>query len=214
MLIREAELITGGLSRPSKMPGRAFNISAFSCKRGSALAKIPTAVCSKCYARKGRYSFKNIKNALEKRLIAFEHPKFIQAMVVLINKQSPEYFRWFDSGDLQDEEMLSKIILICRFTPDTKHWLPTREHGIINNYVRKNGVEAIPSNLNIRVSDDLFDLPTRVREIPGVTYSAVIKNAESLPEVFNCLSPKQNNKCKECRACWSKEVKAVAYKAH
>jgi len=39
MKIKEANSITGGLSNPSKMPGRAYSIPASRCNVGSKLAK-------------------------------------------------------------------------------------------------------------------------------------------------------------------------------
>lgn len=211
MKIKEANEITGGLSAPSKMPGRAFNISAFACKRGSVLAEIEGSVCSSCYARKGRYLFNHVKNAQKKRLMNFDHPQFVMAMVTLINKQSPEFFRWFDSGDLQNEEMLQKILLICRLTPDTKHWLPTREYKIVSDYVSKYGMSAIPENLVIRFSGDFIDgAKPKNTSFP---LSRVVKHSIN-PNAHLCPAPKQNNNCGDCRACWNKDVKEINYHEH
>ena len=41
MLKKEARKITGGLSKPSKMPGPAHNLPAVACKTGAKLVKIP-----------------------------------------------------------------------------------------------------------------------------------------------------------------------------
>ena len=35
------KIITGGLSKPSKMPGYAYNLPATECKVGAKLAKVP-----------------------------------------------------------------------------------------------------------------------------------------------------------------------------
>ena len=40
MKIKEAKEITGGLSNPSKMPGKAYSIPASRCHVGSRLAKL------------------------------------------------------------------------------------------------------------------------------------------------------------------------------
>ena len=34
------------------------------------------------------------------------------------------------------------------------------------------------------------------------------------PNKATCPAPKQDNECKDCRACWDKKVKNVAYLAH
>ena len=61
MLKKEARKITGGLSKPSKMPGPAHNLPAWRCITGVKLQAVPGAVCAGCYAMNGRYRFKNVK---------------------------------------------------------------------------------------------------------------------------------------------------------
>ena len=39
MLKKEARMITGGLSKPSKMPGPAHNLPAVACKTGAKLVQ-------------------------------------------------------------------------------------------------------------------------------------------------------------------------------
>ena len=51
----QRKLITGGLSKPSKMPGYAYNLPALHCKPGAQLAQVPGTTCHGCYALKGRY---------------------------------------------------------------------------------------------------------------------------------------------------------------
>ena len=53
MKLKEAKEITGGLSNPSKMPGKAYSIPASRCNVGSRLAKVKGSVCEGCYALKG-----------------------------------------------------------------------------------------------------------------------------------------------------------------
>ena len=213
MNVKQANLITGGLSNPSKMPGRAYNISAYDCKRGSELAKIAGTVCASCYARKGRYSFPNVQNALNKRKQAFGHPEFISAMVYLIKKQSPRYFRWFDSGDLQDTKMLGTICAIACLTPDTKHWLPTKERNIVLNYAYKEQGH-IPDNLIIRISAPYIN--EHVDTWLWAHYSEVhTKDKENTKEqVYYCPAHLQGNKCGDCRVCWSANIPIVSYLKH
>ena len=91
MLKKEARKITGGLSKPSKMPGPAHNLPAVACKTGAKLVKVPGSVCAGCYALKGRYRFKNVQDALSRRLQALQDPRWVDAMVTLI--QGQEFFR-------------------------------------------------------------------------------------------------------------------------
>ena len=84
MLKKELEKIVGGLSKPSKMPGPAYNLPAYKCITGQKLAQVKGSVCYGCYALKGRYRFKPVKNAMERRLEALQHPGWVDAMIQLI----------------------------------------------------------------------------------------------------------------------------------
>jgi hypothetical protein len=68
MNAQQRKLITGGLSKPSKMPGYSYNLPAIHCKTGSKLAQIPGTTCHGCYALKGRYRFPNVMDAMMRRL--------------------------------------------------------------------------------------------------------------------------------------------------
>ena len=127
MKVREALKITGSLSQPSKMPGWAYGLPAKECKTGGKLQKVPGSVCYDCYALKGCYVFKVVQDAQYKRLAAIRHPLWTGAMAKIINSKKSKFFRWHDSGDVQDEDHLIKIFSVCRLTPTVKHWMPTRE---------------------------------------------------------------------------------------
>ena len=151
MLKKEARQITGGLSAPSKMPGPSYNLPATQCITGAKLAKIPGSVCHGCYALKGRYRFNNVKAAMARRLEALGHPDWIAAMTVLI-KGEP-VFSWHDSGDLQSPEHLKAIFEVCKNTPETRHWMPTREA----RFLKLMDPDVIPKNLIIRFSSHMVD---------------------------------------------------------
>ena len=198
MLKKEAKKITGGLSAPSKMPGPAYNLPAQACITGSKLVKIPGSVCHGCYALKGRYRFKNVKDALSRRLASIMDPRWIEAMVVLIDKEP--FFRWHDSGDLQSVQHLKNIFEVCNRTPGTQHWLPTREVKLLPlNF------DAIPKNLIIRLSGHKID---------KAAASFWPWTSTVVPAGRTCPAPDQNNECKDCRACWSRDTANVAYGKH
>ena len=198
MLKKEAKKITGGLSAPSKMPGPAYNLPAQASITGSKLVKIPGSVCHGCYALKGRYRFKNVKDALSRRLASIMDPRWIEAMVVLIDKEP--FFRWHDSGDLQSVQHLKNIFEVCNRTPGTQHWLPTREVKFLPlNF------DAIPKNLIIRLSGHKID---KAAASFWPWTSTVVTAGRT------CPAPDQNNECKDCRACWSRDTANVAYGKH
>ena len=151
MLKKEARQITGGLSKPSKMPGPAHNLPAVACKTGAKLVKIPGSVCAGCYALKGRYRFNNVQQALQRRLAALEDPRWVTAMVTLIKDQ--DWFRWHDSGDIQSMKHLENIFEVCKRTSQTKHWMPTREA----QFLKQLDPATIPPNLIIRMSSHMID---------------------------------------------------------
>ena len=119
MKIKEAKKITHTLSKPGKMPGYAYSIPAHECKTGTKLRGVPGSVCFKCYAyERGRYRFQNVKDAQYKRLTALKHPQWARAMAVQINSKKVKYFRWHDSGDVQNPEHLQKIFEVCSLIVD------------------------------------------------------------------------------------------------
>ena len=199
MLKREAKKITGGLSKPSKMPGPAYNLPAWACKTGAKLRKVKGSPCYGCYAFKGRYNFSNVQLALKRRLEALESPLWVEAMVTLIKGQ--EFFRWHDSGDIQSEQHLKNIFEVCKLTPDTKHWLPTQEREYLKD------PEAVPANLIIRLSGSKIDGPAP-KAWPWT--SSVVTSSEAR----TCPAPEQGNECGSCRACWDKSTPNVAYGKH
>ncbi len=202
MLISEANTITGGLSSPSKMPGKAYSIPATRCKVGSKLVKKEGSVCHGCYALKGRYHMLVVKQALERRYLSLSNPLWGAAMVVLIQRQSPDYFRWHDSGDLQSVNHLRKICDVCYRTPDTSHWLPTREVVIVRDYLKAHG--SFPANLICRISSHMVDGPP----LPYPHTSTVVTTDAT------CPAPHQGGRCQDCRACWDHKIRNVSYGIH
>ena len=191
--------ITGSLSKPSKMPGHAYGLPAKECKTGSKLVKIKGSTCHGCYALKGCYVFKVVQAAQYRRLDSIKSPLWVGAMSLLINSKKSKWFRWHDSGDVQDEDHLTKIFAVCNLTPETRHWMPTREAWV------KHFLPLAPANLTIRFSAPMVD---QSAPASWPTTSTVVTAGAT------CPAPTQNNECKDCRACWNPEVKNVAYGQH
>ena len=199
MLKKEASKIVGGLSTPGKMPCYSINLPATECKTGAKLAQVPGTTCHGCYALKGRYQFQNVKDAMARRLQALTDPRWVQAMTALITGH--KYFRWHDSGDLQSVTHLANIMKVARATPDTQHWLPTRESGLMKLINPK----AIPKNLIIRVSATKVD-----GRAPGWwPWTSTVSSSTT-----TCPALAQGNECGDCRACWDRKVSNVTYPKH
>ena len=103
------------LSNTSKMPGKSISLSAEKCITGSKLAKIKDTVCEDCYALKGAYRYPVVKKKMGERMGFFNASNFIPAMVMELNRTKSDYFRWFDSGDVQSVKMCLDILEEFRF---------------------------------------------------------------------------------------------------
>ena len=197
MLVKKAKVITGSMTRTSKMPGLSYSLPAWECKTGSKLRKVPGSVCASCYALKGNYTrYPEIKRAQYVRLQALKHPLWVDAMTAQVKRQ--KYFRWHDAGDVQDLDHLNKIYEVCRLTPDTKHWMPTREAWI------KAHLDSKPDNLVIRFSPPMI----------GQRNESWPNSSMVVTENATCPAPAQGGKCGSCRQCWDPEVKIVSYGKH
>ena len=208
MLKKEATKITGGLSKPNKMPGPSINLPAVACITGAKLVKVKGSTCSGCYALKGRYRFKNVRDAMQRRLSKLHDPRWIDAMVTLINGrhwQKPQpVFRWHDSGDLQSVQHLKNIFEVCQRPPDTSPWLPTRE----SRFLKLMDPDVVTKNLKIVLSDHMNDQQVTPSWWPYT--SGVSTDHKSV----TCPASKQGNKCLDCRKCWDRNTKRVIYGKH
>ena len=211
--IKALQMQVGSLSNPSKMPGFGYSTPAKDCQTGSKLSEIVNSICSICYAKKGRYVFPNVQNAMQYRLDSLNKIDWIDCMVELISKKQSklpegqrEFFRWHDSGDIQGVWHLEKIAEIARRLPEINFWLPTREYRFVREWL---ATATKPNNLQIRLSAYMIDgkPPTELANRLGLTTSGVSQNG------FNCPAPKQDNACGDCRACWTSDEN-INYKSH
>ena len=202
MKVKEAAAITGSMTRTSKMPGLSYSLPAWECKTGAKLRKIKNSVCAGCYALKGNYTrYPAIKAAQYVRLKAITDPRWIDSMVAQIKRQ--KFFRWHDAGDIQSMDHLNKIFEVCKLTPETRHWMPTREAQFLNQIKP----EAVPKNLIIRMSSHMIDQKP-------VTFWPWTSTVTSKKEGASCPAPKQGGKCGSCRSCWDRNTPNVEYGKH
>mgnify|MGYP003141382119 CR=1 FL=1 len=203
----QAKAIAHTLGNASKMPGKTYGIPAKECNVGARLRKVSDSVCFGCYALKGRYVMDNVQNAEYIRLDSLQHPQWANAMATLINHECRKvpYFRWHDSGDIQDLPHLRKIVEVAQRTPTVSHWLPTREYKIVQLYRKLYG--EFPDNLVVRLSAHMVD--SAPPSGYGLPTSTVVSDGSE-----TCPSRQQGNECKECRACWQPETANVSYAKH
>ena len=198
MKVNEALKITDSFTRTSKMPGLSYSLPAWECKTGWKLSQVEGTPCFYCYAKKGNYTrYPAIKAAQYRRLEAMKHPDWVQAMAAVIKRQ--KWFRWHDAGDVQDQQHLQKIFEICRLTPETNHWLPTREAWIKDHLASK------PDNLVIRFSAPMVD---------QAAPDSWPNTSEVVTAGATCPAAQQDNECRDCRNCWNPEIKVIKYGKH
>lgn len=210
LTLKELSVLIGGLGSPSKMPCYSYSISNKKCITGNKLKLVVGSTCHRCYANRGNYNWPVMKDCYENRLDKMiNDPDWIVNMSTIITRTSNGFFRWFDSGDVQSVQNLKDILQVCANTPETKHWLPTREYGFVNAFIKSGGI--IPSNVTLRLSAYKIDAkpPTSLAKRLGVLTSTVTKT-----DVYNCVAPGQGSKCLDCRKCWDKKVKNISYKYH
>ena len=201
MLKKEAKEITGGLTYTTKMPGPSYNTPASRCLTGAKLRNVKNSVCSSCYALKGNYKrFPKVEEALERRFQSLGHESWVTAMATLIKDH--KFFRWHDAGDIQSMQHLENIFEVCRLTPDTQHWMPTREA----RFLTLMDPDIVPSNLIIRMSSHMIDQ----KPVKFWPWTSTVTSGHDA----SCPAPKQGNTCGSCRACWSRDVKTVSYGKH
>ena len=204
--------------RNTKMPGSTFAVTTTKCKVGGKLAKIKDSTCFHCYAdrlEKLRPSVAQgwTNNYLKATTMISRHPEqWARAMAFQINKLAEKtgepYHRWFDGGDLADISMLRAIVLTCELTPSIKHWLPTRETGVVKAYGKQYG--AFPVNLVVRVSSPMID----DKPIAGHANTSTVHRKGSDHVGVACEARSRGNQCGPCRACWDSTVPNISYPLH
>jgi hypothetical protein len=198
------------LSKTSKLDGiYSWSLNALDTCQGS-IGKDGNLVsaCQGCYATTGNYRFPNVKAPRDFNKQDWQRSDWVDDMVKALD--SSRYFRWFDSGDMYSIDLAEKIYEVMKATPWVKHWLPTRMHkftkydSVINRMMKLD-------NVVVRLSSD----SVTGEVINGLTTSTIISDDSQLTsDMVECKAYQHDGKCNGCRACYSKDVPIIAYKAH
>jgi hypothetical protein len=196
------------LSKTSKLDGiMSWSLQAIDTCPGSSDGNgglVPA--CQGCYATTGNYRFANVKKPREFNREDWKRDSWVSDMVQALD--SSRYFRWFDSGDMYDLGLAIKILAVMELTPHCKHWLPTRMHKFIKFQHTIDAMMALP-NVVVRLSSDSVNGDI----IKGQTTSTIFSDIVPAGAV-ECKAYQHEGKCNGCRACYNKDVKVIAYKAH
>jgi len=218
------------ISSPSKMKIRNAKVGCWSLEaRVSCPGSVGpngkiVEVCKSCYATKGMYRFPNTKKVRQHNKQDYHRDDWVDDMIKEVSKY--DYFRWFDSGDIETPELAKKIHAVIKATPNVKHWLPTRSDKVntIKDYLvlkqagdrmaYTDNLATLP-NIATRFSADSIGLNNNER--PGVN-SYVIRHEEIFEAkkqgIFVCpVGINLNQKsCDTCTACYTNQK--VAYVLH
>lgn len=200
--------MTVKLSKTSKLDGiYSWSLNALDTCQGSIGANgqlVPA--CQGCYATTGNYRFPNVKAPRDFNKQDWLRTDWVSDMVKALD--SSRYFRWFDSGDMYSVDLAEKIYQVMSLTPWVKHWLPTRMYKFAKYQKIIALMQKLP-NVVVRLSSD----SVTGEIIAGDTTSTIF--SDTLPTgSFECKAYENNGKCNGCRACYSKDVSVIAYKAH
>ena len=137
---------------------RVFNFGIPAYKSASGKTTCPFAdKCVKfCYAKKGAYTWSNVKPAFEKRYQLTKTDLFIDAMDTEIKKKKADYVRVHDSGDYYSPTYLQKWLKIALKNPTVRFYSYTNSIQFIKD------LKSIPTNFDFIFSDsgkqvDLID---------------------------------------------------------
>ena len=174
------------------------------------------APCAKgCYACKGTWNYKNVKDSLNNNLVQFglNKDKFFNEVINYLNNGDViyKYFRWHSSGDIINLDYLKGMIKTALACKQTKFLAFTKKFEIVNEYLANGG--KIPSNLKIVFSawdkDFTFENPYNL-PIAYVEFSNKEKNPTIPQSAFKC-----NGECKSCKVCWFlKKKQSVKFTQH
>jgi hypothetical protein len=196
------------LSKTSKLDGiLSWSLQALdTCPASKNKDGSLVPACQGCYATTGNYRFANVKAPREFNREDWKRDSWVSDMVMALD--SSRYFRWFDSGDMYDIRLAEKILHVMALTPHCKHWLPTRMHKFSKFKTVISSMQSL-DNVVVRYSSD----SVTGEIIPGKTTSTIFSDVVPTA-ALECKAYQHEGKCNGCRACYSKDVPVIAYKAH
>lgn len=168
------------------------------------------AICRRCYAQKGRYVFKSVKAAQERRLVWWNatNPKTRASDLAgeLRGTGSPSYFRCYDSGDLQDRGAADTWLHLADMMPAMHLWLPTHTWVLESHLPWLRELNAHP-RIVVRPSAVAFGDHAPAVEGLAAGMSAPVRN--SAPGLTaDRVCPGQ---CGDCRLCWDAPELSVEF---
>jgi len=198
------------ISVTSKLDGvRSWSLEALdTCPGSIASPGVLVDACQGCYATTGNYRFANVKAPRAHNKLDWQRLAWSDDMVAELARDT--HFRWFDSGDAYTLALAEKMLEVMRRTPWVKHWLPTRMYKFPKFRIVLSEMQAL-KNVSVRFSSD----SVTGDYTKGLHGSVIIPTpADAKRGMKLCGAYDNNGQCGDCRACYDKKVKVIAYPAH
>jgi hypothetical protein len=198
------------ISVTSKLDGiRSWSLQALDTCPGSISSPgVLVDACRGCYATTGNYNYPNVKAPRLSNREDWERIDWVSDMVSAL--QNDRFFRWFDSGDMYTLGLAEKILEVMRLTPWCSHWMPTRMHKFPKFSLVLQEMKSL-KNVSVRFSSDSVN----GQFVKGLHGSVIVADPEQITKTMTlCRAYENAGKCSECRACWDRSVKVIAYPAH
>ncbi len=202
------------LSNAGKMPCPSWSLEARThcpaslVQTGPAKGELVDA-CAGCYAAGGNYRFPNVRAPRLHNAQDWKRDAWVADMVKALRFET--HFRWFDSGDVAWLPLARKILAVMQATPHVQHWLPTRMHKFPKFRTVLAQMSKL-SNVVVRRSSDSIqgDYDKRL-----ATTSTIVGSVDQIDDdMVMCGAYQRDGKCGDCRACWDRNIKCIAYPAH
>lgn len=154
-----------------------------------------------CYACKGRFRFKNVKESALFNLSEWQNNPGEYERSVMDACVHYKFFRWHSSGDIPDPEYLDMMIRVARAIPDTKFLCFTKKYELFNDH---RFIKGLPENLIIVFSAWGNHLPENPYNMP-VAYVRLKsgEGANHIPENAIRCSGYCNDCVKHEQNCWN-----------
>ncbi len=183
--------ISKGNSKLGSVPN--INVPAITTCRHDAPCK------KECYACKGTFNYKNVKNRYAENLAVFLESPEKAELDLLSQLPYMGFIRLHTSGDFVNMDYLKMIVRICDKLPNVKFMAFTKKYELINEYIELYG--ELPENLKIIFSlwdgfacDNPHNFPTSAVQLK-------LGNIDPLPaNSFDCPG-----RCDQCFKCWMLE---------
>ena len=147
------EDIKMAISKGNRKIGRVMNVSLpplLSCANCSGCSKL-------CYDIKACLQYPDtVIDARMRNLTILQKDReeyFRRINDAISRRRLHKFFRWHVAGDIIDADYFARMVEIARRHPDFKFWTYTKNYAVVNEWVDKNGRDALPANLSVMFSE-------------------------------------------------------------